>query len=236
MTIAKKIAQLLVTIVLVTLFASFLLVLLPGDPSRCSSRSGARSSGRPFGRTPASTDPFLVRYGEWLGGFVQGDLGNYYTVSSIRPVADQVGDALPISLTLVLEAQILALIIAIPLGVLTAYRSETWFDRMSNTTAFAMLAIPTFALGFILQYYLQRGARVVLVGGVDPDHRVAERSHRQGGPARDHAGGRPDRHLHATAPLGHDRHAPVGLHHDGEGEGPADPTDPVPPRPADRRR
>ena len=51
-------------------------------------------------------------------------------------------------------AQTLALVIAIPLGVLTAYRKGTFFDRMSNMSAFAMLAIPNFALGFVLQYYL----------------------------------------------------------------------------------
>jgi peptide/nickel transport system permease protein len=151
-TIAKKLAQLVVTIVLVTLFASFLLVLLPGDPVEVLIPFGSEEQREEVREDAGLNDPFLVRYADWLGGFVQGDLGNYYTVSSIRPVSDQVGDALPISLTLVLEAQILALIIAIPLGVLTAYRSETWFDRMSNTTAFAMLAIPTFALGFVLQY------------------------------------------------------------------------------------
>ena len=73
--------------------------------------------------------PFFTRYAEWLGGLVHGDLGNYYTVSSKRPVADRVKDALPISLSLMVYAQVLALLIAIPLGVLTAYRQETFFDR-----------------------------------------------------------------------------------------------------------
>jgi peptide/nickel transport system permease protein len=69
-------------------------------------------------------------------------------------VAPRVADALPVSLLLMLYAQVMALAIAIPMGVLTAYRNGTWFDRLSNTTAFAMLAIPTFALGFVLQYYV----------------------------------------------------------------------------------
>ena len=62
--------------------------------------------------------------------------------------------SLPVSLQLMLYAQVLALIIAIPLGVLTAYRNGTWFDRMSNTSAFALLAIPNFALALVLAYYV----------------------------------------------------------------------------------
>jgi peptide/nickel transport system permease protein len=69
-------------------------------------------------------------------------------------VGERVWDALPISLLLMLYAQVMAMVIAIPMGVFTAYKNGSWFDRTSNTVAFAMLAIPTFALGFVLQYYL----------------------------------------------------------------------------------
>jgi peptide/nickel transport system permease protein len=69
-------------------------------------------------------------------------------------VLDRVEDAMPTSLQLMIYAQLIGLIIAIPLGVLTAYRSGSLFDRSTNTAAFAMLAIPNFALGFVLQYYL----------------------------------------------------------------------------------
>jgi peptide/nickel transport system permease protein len=152
--ILKKFAQLIVTVLLVTLFASFLLELLPGDPVEVLVPFGSNEQ-RASVRNELNLDqPFIVRYGAWLGGFVTGDLGNYYTVSSSRPVGDRVWDALPISLLLMLYAQVMATVIAIPMGVLTAYRNGTWFDRLSNTAAFAMLAIPTFALGFVLQYYV----------------------------------------------------------------------------------
>jgi peptide/nickel transport system permease protein len=144
-------------VILVTLFASFLLELLPGDPVEVLVPFGSDEQREAVREDLGLDRPFLVRYGDWLGGFVQvwdPDLGNYYTVSSQRPVIDRVADALPVSLQLMVYAQVLGLIIAIPLGVLTAYRKDTFFDRMSNTTAFAMLAIPNFALGFVLQYYL----------------------------------------------------------------------------------
>jgi peptide/nickel transport system permease protein len=154
MVILKKLGQLLITVILVTLFASLLLELLPGDPVEVLIPSGSDEQRAELRQELRLDDTFVQRYSRWLGNFATGDMGNYYTVSSDRPVADRLWDSLPVSLLLMLYAQVLALLIAIPVGVLTAYRKGTWFDRMSNTSAFAMLAIPNFALGFILQYYL----------------------------------------------------------------------------------
>jgi peptide/nickel transport system permease protein len=152
--IAKKLVQLVITVILVTLFASFLLELLPGDPVEVLVPFGSDEQRELVREETGLDQPFIVRYGEWLGGFFTGDLGNYYTVSSTRPVAERVVDALPPTILLMVYAQVLALLIAIPVGVLAAYKQGTWFDRLSNTSAFAMLAIPTFALGFVLQYYI----------------------------------------------------------------------------------
>jgi peptide/nickel transport system permease protein len=158
MGILKKLGQLIVTVLLVTLFSALLLELLPGDPVEVLIPFGSDEQREQVRESVGLNDPFIVRYGTWLGGFVTGDLGEYYTVNSSRPVAPRVWDALPVSLLLMLYAQVMALVIAIPMGVFTAYKNGTWFDRMSNTTAFAMLAIPTFALGFVLQYYV--GVRI----------------------------------------------------------------------------
>ena len=154
MVALRKIAQLLVTVILVTLFASLLLELLPGDPVEVLVPFGSDEQRAAVREDLELDQPFIARYGAWLGGFATGDMGSYYAVSSSRPVADRVGQALPISLVLMIYAQVIALLIAIPVGVIAAYRKDTFFDRLSNTSAFAMLAIPTFALGFVLQYYL----------------------------------------------------------------------------------
>ncbi|MFZ4667655.1 MAG: ABC transporter permease [Microthrixaceae bacterium] len=152
MVILKKLGQLLVTVILVTLFASFLLELLPGDPVEVVAPFGSDEQRAEIREELGLDQPFVVRYTTWLGNFATGNLGKYY--DSSNDVSTRVGDALPVSLTLMIYAQLLALIIAIPVGVIAAYRSGSWFDRLSSTSAFAMLAIPTFALGFVLQYYL----------------------------------------------------------------------------------
>lgn len=154
MAIIKKLAQLVVAVVLVTLFSSLLLQFLPGDAADVLAPSASDQMREQIRQDLGLNDPFPVRYASWLGDFVRGDFGNYYTVSSKRPVAERLWAALPVSLLLMLYAQVVALVIAIPVGVLSAYRKGTWFDRMSTVSAFAMLSIPNFALGFILQYYL----------------------------------------------------------------------------------
>jgi peptide/nickel transport system permease protein len=152
--IARKLLQLVITVILVTLFASFLLELLPGDPVEVLVPFGSDEQRQLVREETGLDQPFIVRYGNWLGGFVTGDMGNQYTVSSTRPVVDRVTTSLWPTVLLMVYAQTLALVIAIPVGVIAAYRQDTWFDRLSNTSAFAMLAIPTFALGFVLQYYI----------------------------------------------------------------------------------
>ena len=154
MGIARKLLQLVITVILVTLFASFLLELLPGDPVEVLVPFGSDEQRQLVREETGLDQPFLVRYGNWLGGFVTGDMGNQYTVSSTRPVVDRVTTSLWPTVLLMVYAQTLALVIAIPVGVIAAYRQDTWFDRLSTTSAFAMLAIPTFALGFVLQYYI----------------------------------------------------------------------------------
>lgn len=154
MGIARKLLQLVITVILVTLFASFLLELLPGDPVEVLVPFGSDEQRQLVREETGLDQPFIVRYGNWLGGFVTGDMGNQYTVSSTRPVVDRVTTSLWPTVLLMVYAQTLALVIAIPVGVIAAYRQDTWFDRLSNTSAFAMLAIPTFALGFVLQYYV----------------------------------------------------------------------------------
>ncbi len=67
---------------------------------------------------------------------------------------DKLEAALPVSLQLMLYAQILALLVAIPLGVLTAYRANTKTDRSINAGAFALLALPSFVLALALAYFV----------------------------------------------------------------------------------
>src|SRR5690606_4079127 len=87
-------------------------------------------------------------------------------------------------LQLMVEAQILALVIAVPLGVLTAYRAGSRFDRAAGATAFGMLAIPNFALALVLAYYVGVELRWLPVSGyVAPAEDFGEHLRRMALPA-----------------------------------------------------
>jgi peptide/nickel transport system permease protein len=150
--IARRLAQLVLVVILSTLFAFSLLRLFPGDAADAVIPYGTAAQKAKFRADTGLDKPFFEQYGTWLGNLVQGDLGKDY--QSNTEVSDKVEAALPVSLQLMLYAQILALVVAIPLGVFTAYRVGTKADRAVNTGAFALLALPSFVLALALAYWV----------------------------------------------------------------------------------
>ncbi|HEX8804187.1 MAG TPA: ABC transporter permease, partial [Acidimicrobiales bacterium] len=164
MTLARELGKrflgLILVLFLVTLFTALLVSLMPGDPVDtllpvADENSPAVQARKAEVRDRLNLDePLPARYGEWLGGFVTGDFGDYFRVTGNDPVGDTVSSALPISLQLMAYSQLLALVIAVPLGVAAAYRAGSRFDKTANTSAFALLSVPNFVLGLGLAYYL----------------------------------------------------------------------------------
>ncbi len=155
--LGRRVVQLAVVFVVVTFFTVALMSLVPGKPEFVVI---------PFDTTPneslraefrADNDldkPLVVRWAKWAGRFVTGDMGNVYSSSDKTPVKDQLTKAAPTSALLILYSQIFALAIAIPLAVLAAYRSGKWVDKAVNTTAFAFISLPNFAVALTLTYLL----------------------------------------------------------------------------------
>jgi peptide/nickel transport system permease protein len=152
--IVRKLIQLIVVFICVTFFTVLLISLIPGKPEVVVIPFGTDQQRQQFRKDVGLDKPLPVRYVKWLGDFVQGDLGNYYQPSGKRPVGPDVKSAIPVSLLLMLYAQVLSLLIAIPLGVFTAYRAGSRVDRLANTSMFGLIAIPNFALGLVLAYYV----------------------------------------------------------------------------------
>jgi peptide/nickel transport system permease protein len=150
----RRFIHLVVVLFCVTLFVALLTSMLPGDPVNAIAGFAPEEQKEQIRDQLGLDDPIPVQYARWLGDFVTGDLGSYWTVTGDRPVVDRVKDALPVSIQLMVYAQVLALVVAIPLGVATAYRAGSKFDRGSNFTAFGLLALPNFALALILAYYV----------------------------------------------------------------------------------
>ena len=154
-TIATKVARLIVVLLVVTFFSFSLLHMIKGDPARTAVPFANDQQIQTIRHEMGLDKPFLTQYRDWLSNFTRGDLGFIYeSANSKRPIADQIKKELGVSLQLVFYAQFLALAVAIPVGVLAAYKAGTWLDKILNAGAFGLLAVPNFVFAFLLIFYL----------------------------------------------------------------------------------
>jgi peptide/nickel transport system permease protein len=151
-----KLATALITLFIVSLAVYSLQELLPGDPAVAILGEHATPETIATVRADlALDDPFLVRYAAWLSNAVHFDLGRSYRTGV--PVAEEILNRLPITLELMILAQLIALALAIPLGTFAAYRARSRFDRFSTGAAFGLVSVPEFVMGLLLIYYLALG-------------------------------------------------------------------------------
>jgi len=156
-TVLRRLVQLIIVVLCVTFFSFFLLHLVPGDPVTAII-GGAIPD--PQQRTEIRHElhldqPIYQQYGSWLSSFARGDLGHvYYGPTGRGKVSTILGERLPVTLQLMLYSMILTLLIAIPMGVLSAYKAGSLFDRLANVTAFGAISLPDFALALILSYWV----------------------------------------------------------------------------------
>ena len=150
----QRIAQLLIVLLLVTFGVSLLLRLLPVDlatillPVASEEERVALRAELGFDKGP------IGYYLQWLGNFVQGDFGKIYFSGGTEEVSDHLKEAMPRSLLLMIYTQILALVVAIPLGVVSAYRSGRRADKIISNSLFALQSVPGFAIALILVIFL----------------------------------------------------------------------------------
>lgn len=122
---------------------TFTLTNVAADPARTIAGEGASATDVEAIREAYGFDrPIIVRYGEWLGGALRADLGDSYRQR--RPVVDVVLERLPVTMSLGGLAFAIALLTAIPLGIIAGLRPNSWIDRASLTFALIGQAMPTF--------------------------------------------------------------------------------------------
>lgn len=94
--------------------------------------------------------PFLVQYVRWLGGMLRGDMGESYV--SHKDVFETLVSKLPATLLLTLSSMILTVLIAIPLGILSAVRHNRWVDDLIRFFSFVGNSMPNFLAALVLMY------------------------------------------------------------------------------------
>jgi peptide/nickel transport system permease protein len=134
----------------VTFLVFSMLKLIKGDPAKIFLGQAYTEKAAAEFRAERGLDrPFLTQYFKWLGNVFRGDLGKSYFRD--QSVARKLADAFPVTLQLVLLTMFLTLLISIPLGLYSAYRVGSPFDRAVSGFAFGFLSFPGFVLGLILQ-------------------------------------------------------------------------------------
>ena len=145
----KRIASIIPTLVVVSMLIFGLQQLLPGDPAKILAGEEQDPTVVAYLRAKLHLDePLPVRYGYWIGGVLQGDLGE--SVRTQQPVLSLVLQKLPVTLELALLAMTIALLIGIPAGIVSAVGRGTAWDTAANVLALWGISTPNFWLGILM--------------------------------------------------------------------------------------
>ncbi len=148
--VARRLVRLVAVLFLVTLGTFMLMQLAPENPAVAQLGTHATPAEIAAIDHQLGLDrPIITQYRQWLGRAVRGDLGRSF-LSPFPPVARSIGEALPVSLELAFLGEVIALLIAIPVGVWSGYREAGTFDRISGGLSFAFLSIPVFVSSLVL--------------------------------------------------------------------------------------
>ena len=146
--LGRRLAQSLLVLLGVS-FVVFLILHLTGDPALVLLPPDATAEDvRQFREAMGFNDPFIVQYGRFLAGALRGDFGQ--SIRHGEPAFDLVVERMPATFELSAAALVIALVLAIPAGILSAVRRNTLLDYVSTDDALLGQTMPTFWLGIML--------------------------------------------------------------------------------------
>jgi len=147
--LARRLATIVPTLVLVSMLVFGLQQLLPGDPAIVLAGEDRDPAAVEHLRQKLNLDkPLPVRYLYWAGGALKGDLGESLRVQ--EPVVDLILEKLPVTVQLASMAIVIAILIGVTAGVISAVKKDTAWDYAANVFALWGLSTPNFWLGILL--------------------------------------------------------------------------------------
>jgi peptide/nickel transport system permease protein len=147
----RRIVAVLPVLFVVSLVVFLILRLAPGDPAAVIAGNSATNEDIAKIQVQLGLDrPIPVQYGIWMGNVFQGDLGFSYYLN--KPVTELIAQRVEPTLSLAFGTVILAILIAVPLGTLAAWRMGGWLDRLLSGFSVAGFSVPVFVIGYLLIY------------------------------------------------------------------------------------
>jgi len=135
----------------VSLVVFLILRLAPGDPAAVIAGNSATNEDIAKIQVQLGLDRSIpVQYGIWMGNVFRGDLGFSYYLN--KPVTELIAQRVEPTLSLAFGTVILALLIAVPLGTVAAWRMGGWLDRLLSGFSVAGFSVPVFVIGYLLIY------------------------------------------------------------------------------------
>ena len=148
----------------VAVFVFLLLHLGPGDPAAIVAGSYAMPKDVERIREKLGlNEPIHIQFGKWISNVVQGDLGD--SIFSEMPVTTLIAQRIQPTLSLAAASILVAIILAVPLGVVAAWRAGTWIDYLVMIFAVLGFSIPVFVIGYVLMYGFSIRAHLFPVQG-----------------------------------------------------------------------
>lgn len=151
----------------VALFVFSLLYIAPGDPAAVIAGEQASPADVERIRQGLGLDqPYLVRFGEWVFRVLRGDLGT--SIFTALPVTQLIAQRIEPTLSLMAVTLLLAIAVAVPMGVAAAWRANTWLDRAIMAFAVFGFSVPVFVVGYLLAYVFSLKLQWLPVQGYTP--------------------------------------------------------------------
>jgi peptide/nickel transport system permease protein len=145
--ILKRLLATIPVMVMVALVVFLILRLSPGDPAAILAGDAATPENIAKIRATLGLDrPILVQFVDWVWQLLNGDLGN--SLLSLQPVALTIGQRVGPTLSLAVTTIVFSVVVAVPLGVVAAWKHGTWIDRGVMALSVIGFSVPVFVLGY----------------------------------------------------------------------------------------
>jgi len=155
--IIRRVASYVPVLILVSVFTFAILRVIPGDAlvTMMGERQGMRPEEMAAARAKLGMDrPLVVQYLSWVGNGLRGDWGDSFWLH--KPVTHAIGDTFPVSLQLGIAAFIITGIVAVPIGIVSAVKRDTWMDYAGRLFAISFLSVPSFFLSIMTIVFLAK--------------------------------------------------------------------------------
>ena len=149
--IFRRILSTLPVMGIVALFVFSLLYIAPGDPAAVIAGDQASPADVERIRQGLGLDrPFLIQFGSWVWNILHGDLGT--SIFTNLPVSAMIAQRIEQTLSLMAITLVLTILVAVPLGVVAAWKAGSWVDRSIMAFAVFAFSLPVFVVGYVLAY------------------------------------------------------------------------------------